>query len=91
MVDFPPQAERQRRGQQYDHRLSGEMSGVLRHHNRRRPLVVRPDGLAHLDDVSRVLAATRDEVMHVALLSEKAGILVSSTCSPRSMACGSAP
>ena len=72
MEDFPQQAERQNRDG-YDRHLSSDMSGVLRHMNHRKPLEVRPDGLAHLDDVSRVLRATPDEIMHVVLLSTKHG------------------
>ena len=55
----------------YDRGLSSDMSLVLRRGDRRKPLAVRPDGLAHMDDISHALDATPDAIMHVVLHSIK--------------------
>ena len=81
----------------YDRGLSSDMSLVLRRGDRRKPLAVRPDGLAHMDDISHALDATPDAIMHVVLHSKKKEdclkeiTFVSSTRCPRRMASGSAP
>ena len=49
----------------YDRGISSAMSLVLRHGDRGKPMAVRADGLAHLDDLSHALDATPDAIMLV--------------------------
>ena len=55
----------------YDRGLSSAMSLVLRHGDRGKPMAVRADGLAHLDDLSHALDATPDAIMLVVQQSIK--------------------
>ena len=56
---------------EYDRGLSSAMSRALRHGDRGKPMAVRADGLAHLDDLSHALDATPDEIMLVVQQSIK--------------------